>query len=302
MSRLFAGIDVGGTTIKSLVVDQGGTVVRTATVPTQSSTSSQICRVAVELVDANPEIASIGVVTPGVVDEDRGVVVYASNLDLDDAPVSADVARATRRPTLLGHDGRSAGLAETTFGAGRGVRSSLLIPIGTGISAALCLQGGVWPGETFTAGEIGHVPVVIDGEPCACGQKGCLEVYASATGIARRFHQLGGPVASAREVEAHLGDHDVADKVWSDAVSALAFVLTHLTLSVDPGRIIIAGGLSNAGETLLTPLRRRMASMLAWRHPPETVASELGGTAGQWGAAILACRAVDSTDYPGWAP
>lgn len=302
MSRLFAGIDVGGTTIKSLIVDQGGNVLRTAAIPTHSSTSSQICRVAIELVQAHPEIASIGVVTPGVVDEDRGVVVYASNLDLDDAPVSAEVARATGRPTLLGHDGRSAGLAETTFGAGRGVRSSLLIPIGTGISAALCLHDHVWPGETFTAGEIGHVPVVIDGEPCVCGQRGCLEVYASATGIARRFHQLGGSVASAREVEAHLGDHDIADRVWSDAVSALAFVLTHLTLSVDPGRIIIAGGLSNAGETLLAPLRLRMASMLAWRKPPETVVSELGGTAGQWGAAILACRANGSTDYLGWAP
>lgn len=302
MTSLFAGIDVGGTSMKALVVNEAGSMVRQDSHATVSATIAQLGDVAAALVRDLPEIEGIGIVVPGTVDEQRGTVGYASNLDLSKVDIPAVVRAACSRPALLGHDGRGAGLAESLFGAARGHRSSVVIPIGTGISASLCLPGMVWPGDTHQSGEIGHIPVDPGGEPCSCGQRGCLKVYASAKGIARRYEAATGLVVGAREVEQRLGHDQVADAVWTRAVETLALVLTQITLTLDPGCIVIGGGLSGAGDALLVPLRERVKASLAWREPPQIVASELGDMAGQWGAAVLGCRAAGSESYREWTP
>lgn len=302
MNALYAGIDVGGTSLKSLVVNGAGEIVEANAYSTASSTISQLTSVASGLVASHPGIAGIGIVVPGTVDEKSGTVGYASNLDLSGVNIPAAVTDAAGRPALLGHDGRGAGLAESLFGAAKGYESSVVIPIGTGISASLCFPGMVWPGQTHQSGEIGHIPVDPEGEPCACGQRGCMEVYASAKGIARRYSAATGENVGALEVERRLGSDPVADAVWARAIEALATVLTQLTLTLDPGCIVIGGGLSGAGDTLLEPLRARVASVLAWRTPPPIIASALGDRAGQWGAAVLASRAAGSQCYREWTP
>ncbi len=302
MSALYAGIDVGGTSLKSLVVNDAGDIVDTSAYSTASSTISQLTSVACQLVASYPEIAGIGIVVPGTVDEQRGTVGYASNLDLSGVNIPATVTEAAKRPALLGHDGRGAGLAESLFGAAKGYQSSVVIPIGTGISASLCLPGMVWPGQTYQSGEIGHIPVDPEGEPCSCGQRGCMEVYASAKGIARRYFEATGERVGAQEVEQRLGTDAAADAVWGRAIEALATVLTQLTLTLDPGCIVIGGGLSGAGDTLLEPLRAHVAGVLAWRTPPPIVVSALGDRAGQWGAAVLGSRAAGSQCYREWRP
>lgn len=156
-------------------------------------------------------------------------------------------------------------------------------------------------GSTFSAGEIGHAPVVLNGEECRCGQHGCLEVYASAKGIAHRYAQKTGRDIGTRAIEKAIPFDPVAELVWSQAIDAMAMALTQHTLTLDPERIIIGGGLSKAGDAYIQPLRERLSHMLAWRQAPEIVAAELGEMAGLWGAAIVVCRAGGADDYMTWS-
>lgn len=302
MSALFAGIDVGGTSMKSLVVDQSGGVINHITFATRPRALSQISALATDLVAHYPSVAGIGIVVPGTVDEKNGTVGYASNLDLARINIPEAVTHACGRPTKLGHDGRGAGLAENLFGAAHGSRSSVVIPIGTGISASLHFPGLVWPGFTHQSGEIGHIPVYVDGEPCACGQFGCLEVYSSAKGIASRYEAATGISTSAAHVQELRGSDPIADAVWNKAIEALSLVLAQITLTLDPECIVIGGGLSGAGEALLRPLRDALTARLEWRTPPRLVGSALGDSAGLWGAAVLGCEASGSDAFLSWKP
>ena len=134
--------------------------------------------------------------------------------------------------------------------------------------------------------------MVPGGEECPCGQRGCLEVYASGGGVARRYVAMGGAEYSSREIVARLGFDQLADQVWGDAVRVLAQGLAILTLLLDPRVIVIGGGFAQAGETLLGPVRERLADLLVWRDRPEVVQSVLGDEAGRTGAAILAFHAA----------
>lgn len=301
--QYFAGIDVGGTSIKSIVVDEKGTIVdKMIRKNIAEQPLDHIRHIATTLIKYHPSIAGIGILTPGIVDAQSGIVRYASNLALNNAPLVAEIEKVGGKPVRLEHDGRGAGLAESLFGAARLYSSSVIIPIGTGISAAFCMPGKVWEGETFQAGEIGHIPVYPGGEPCSCGQRGCLEVYASAQGISKRYQQRTGKNASARYIEEHVECDPWAQVVWEEAVEALSLILTHLTLTLDPGAFVIGGGLSGAGATLLRPLKTALAQKLAWRQAPDILTSHLGGMGGCWGAAVLACRAAQSHIYEEWQP
>lgn len=300
-------VDLGGTAMKGAVVSADGEAVAELTRPTPAS---EVVAALVTLfhdlrdlaADAGCDVIGAGVVTPGIVDEERGVVLYASNLDWRDVPVLDTLRTELDVPVALGHDVRAAGIAERLIGAARGADDFVLVPIGTGVAAALITAGGTVTGATGAAGEFGHIPVIPDGEPCTCGQRGCLEVYVSGAGLARRYAAAGGDDLSSREIVARLGADPIADRVWSEAVDVLAQGLNIMTLLLDPGVIVLGGGFSRAGDALMTPLTERMSAGLAWRERPRVVRSELGGDAGRTGAAILAFRAAGRSDLPAsWA-
>lgn len=298
---LYAGIDIGGTSVKWMIVDETGRELRSGAERTDAGgIAEQTRRLAAGLVASMPRIAGVGASCPGIIDEDEGRVLFASNLALEGIGLRRLIEEAAGRPTALIHDGRAAGLAEGILGAGRSVSSYIMIPIGTGISAAYVFNGRPWAGATFSAGEIGHSPVFPEGEPCTCGQFGCLEVYASAKGLARRYASASGERIGARGVQDRLGTDPIADEVWSTGVRALAIALTQLTLALDPQRFIIGGGLSKADGALLDPLREELAGRLRWRPVPEIVRAGLGETAGRWGALIAATRAAGSRCADSW--
>lgn len=301
MTRTYVGIDIGGTTIKSSIVDQTGHMVPGPRIITGPDASGALVELAQRLVHEHSGVQGIGIVSPGIVDEAGGIVQYSANLDLEGFALVDAICNATGLPTRLSHDGRAGGMAEAVLGAGRGVNNFVVVPIGTGISAALFDHGNVISGARHSAGEIGHIPIYPDGEPCACGQNGCLEVYASASAIGRRYSVLSGRTADAREVESLLGIDPHADRVWEEAIQALALGLTHVTLMVDPAVIVIGGGLSGAGDILLAPLRTHMGRLMAWRSVPDLKVSQLGESAGRWGAAILGALAADSRDHENWS-
>lgn len=291
-------IDVGGTGMKCAVIDGTGAIRHTERHPTGAQRGGKavvetILSVAEGLAgkaradELTPTAA--GVVVPGVVDETRGIAVYAANVNFRDVPLRDLVAARLGLPVALGHDVRAGGLAEARLGAGRGYEQVLVVPVGTGIASAYVFGGRTFAGAHGAAGEIGHVVVRPDGPRCGCGAYGCLEAVASAAAVARSYQQCTGVEASAAEVVARAkAGEDAAARVWRDAIEALADGLrTGLTL-FDPELIVVGGGLAEAGDALLAPLRETLASRLTFQRMPEMALAQLGDEAGCLGAGLLA--------------
>lgn len=292
-------VDVGGTSVKAAVIDECGAALSPVSVPTPRGAervADQIAALADELADAaharELTPVALGVVTPGLVDDDTGTVLLAGNLGWQDVPMRALVAKRSTLPVAFGHDVRAGGLAEAVLGAGRGAGDHLFVAIGTGVAGAVMLGGTAYSGGGY-AGEIGHIVVEPDGDACACGGRGCLEAVASARAIARRYaERVGEPVAAAEvATRAAAGDvHAVA--VWDDAVAGLVEALAAYLCVLAPEIVVVGGGLATAGEQLLGPLRARLSERLTIQRVPRVLPAELGERAGCLGAGLLAWRAA----------
>ncbi|MEZ0165859.1 ROK family protein [Kineococcus sp. LSe6-4] len=295
-------VDVGGTGLKGAVVDVHGRALVRRERPTAldgRGALDNLLALLAELAElAGPHRpVAVGVGTPGTVDEASGTVVHASNLGWRDLGLRALLEEATGLPVAVGHDARAAGRAEQLASGARD--SFVFVPIGTGISAALVVRGTAVSGVSGAAGEFGHVVVHPDGEPCPCGQRGCVEAYAAAGAVLRRYRARGGRAGSTAEVVARVGrdaDADAdADAVWADAVGALALGLQGVTMLLDPAEIVLGGGVSRAGAVLLDPLAADLRSLLAWRSPPPLRTARWGAQAGRVGAALLGFERVGTT-------
>jgi glucokinase len=294
-------VDIGGTAMKGAVVSDDD-IARELVRPTPVSQGPDAVIAAIqamvtELGAAGPPGAprpqAVGLVVPGVVDAERGVAVFSANVGLRDVPLRDLVQSEMGLPTTVEHDVHAAGVAERTVGAAAGVDDHLVAVIGTGIAGVIHAGGGQVRGARRIAGELGHIPVWPNGEHCACGQRGCLERYASAAAIARRYAALGGqPGTSAHAVGQRRERDAAAGRAWREASQALAIALVTCTMLLDPALIVIAGGLSAAGDALLAPVQEELAARVAWREPPPLRLSPLGGRAGLIGAALLAQRLV----------
>lgn len=298
LKQAVVSIDVGGTSIKAALMTETGVTV--ATEVAQTPVGSRIVDELLTVYDRMKRhaerlgygIAALAAVTPGVVDEATGEVRYASNLQWQDVRLRSTLEQATQLPVAIGHDVRAAGLAEQLFGAACDRDSSVMIAIGTGIAAAVTYAGTTISGHANSAGELGHIPVWPNGEQCPCGQRGCLEVYASAEGIRRRYLARTSIDLTAELIVSRLGHDDDAQQIWDDAVRALALGLTTCTLLIDPEVFVIGGGLALAGDKLLLPLRAALSGGLAWRAPPAIELADLGSDAARIGAGVLAFRAT----------
>lgn len=232
-----------------------------------------------------------GIAVPGVIDHANGVAVYSANLGWRDVPLRALLSeRLDGVPVALGHDLRCGGLAEGRLGAGRGQDRFLFLALGTGIAAAIGIEGRIEAGAHGCAGEIGHVVVRPGGRACPCGQTGCMETVASAAAVTRDWALASGDeAATAADCALAVADGDpAAVRVWGEAVDALADgLVTGLTL-LDPRVVIIGGGLAEAGETLFAPLRTAVEERLTFQTLPLIVPAALGDAAGCLGAGLLA--------------
>ncbi len=296
-------VDVGGTSFKGAVVDDAGrfrlgadAVLAGASGEAAYAHLEALCgRLAADARARDLAPVALGLVAPGL-DEVGGTVRFSSNLGWRDLPLRARLEAASGLPVATGHDVRTSGIAEGLLGAGRGFEDFAFVMIGTGVAAAFVSNGRVATGARAMGGEFGHAPVVPDGEPCPCGQRGCLEVYASGAGIARRYRTAAGRTLTAREVAGARTFDPQAARVWDEAVRVLGLGLASVTLMLDPGVVVLGGGLAEAGPALLDPLREALAGRLAWRPPPPLAVSRLGLAAGRVGAAVLAFRAAGRGD------
>ena len=239
--------------------------------------------------------AAVGVVVPGIVDERRGLAVYSENVGWRNLPVRSLVERAAGLPVGFGHDVRAGTLAEWRLGAGRGFEDLVFVPIGTGVSAGIVVQGRLISGGGY-AGEIGHVDVG-HGESCPCGGRGCVEALASAAAIARRYAAVSGrPVAGAREVaERMVAGDPTARRIWNEATEALALALAWTSAVLAPQAIVLGGGLARSGSLLFEPLGQALGRHLGVVRRPQLVPASLQDDAGFLGAALLAWDALGQT-------
>ncbi|NVI92248.1 ROK family protein [Actinomadura sp. BRA 177] len=289
------GLDVGGTSMKAAIVD-GPTVLATESCPTdRTDPVGGILDFAAHLSSRATSLGSpaeaAGIALPGIVDESRGTAVHSANLGWRDVPMLHLARERLGIPVAIGHDVRTGGLAEAVLGAGRDTDDFVFMAIGTGIAAALILNGAPYPGTLGWSGEIGHVVVRPNGADCACGNQGCLETYASASAISRRY---GGLIPAEEVIARAAREDDRAKQVWSEALDTLADGLAATTLLLDPSLLVIGGGLAQAGEKLLKPLISRLATRLKFRVPPRLQLTELDDQAAVKGATILAARLLDS--------
>ncbi|MFI5686725.1 ROK family protein [Streptomyces sp. NPDC051636] len=306
--RHVIALDVGGTGMKAALIGPDGELLHQARRATgrergPDAVVEGILGFAADLRAHGEErlgepAAAAGLAVPGIVDEDRGIAVYAANLGWRDVPLRALLAQRLGVPVALGHDVRTGGLAEGRIGAGKGTDRFLFVALGTGIAGAIGLDGRVEAGAHGFAGEIGHIVVRPGGIPCPCGQRGCLERYASAAAVSEAWAAAAGnPDADAADCAKSVVSGDPnAVRVWQEAVDALADgLVTALTL-LDPRTLLIGGGLAEAGETLFTPLREAVRRRVTFQKPPTVVPAALGDTAGCLGAGLLARDLLDPTD------
>jgi glucokinase len=311
---LTIGVDVGGTKIAAGVVDENGSIVaklrRSTPAASPERTAVVIGDAVIELLERY-EAEAVGIGAAGFVDETRSMVLFAPNLAWRDEPVKKQVEERVGLPVFVENDANAAAWAEATLGAARGHDHVMLIAVGTGIGAGIVIGGELYRGGWGAAGEPGHYRVVPDGRPCGCGNRGCWEQYASGNALVFEARELArqSPGAAARMLELGGGIPDgisgpgitqAAREGDSGALRCFEIVgrwlgegLADLTAILDPACFVIGGGVSDAGDLLLSPALEAYESGLSGRHyrrPARIRLAELGSDAGLIGAADLARR------------
>ena len=311
---LAVGIDVGGTKIAGGVVDDEGAILATALRVSPATDTHAIESSIEELVDelrGNHEITAVGVGAAGFVDSKRSTVMFAPNLAWRDEPLRRDLEKRLRLPVVVENDANAAAWGEFTFGAGADVADTLLVTVGTGVGGGIVLNGELHRGAFGVAAEIGHMRVVPDGILCGCGNRGCWEKYASGTALVREardqarqgsliartlLDRAGGDVEAITGpliTEAARDGDDFARETLAVLGRWLGEGIASLTAVLDPAVVVIGGGVSEAGDLLLDPVRAHFEANLTGRHyrpELEIRGALLGNTAGMIGAADLARR------------
>ena len=286
-------VDVGGTEIKSALVDSNFNVIATSSTATPKADTSgaetvkTIAAIVAEF-GKTQKVDAVGLAVPGALDEPAGTSRWSGNLQWKNLPIRNLLEDAIKIPVAFGHDVRTAAVAELRSGAAQGARNAIFIPVGTGIAAALIIDGEIRSAEGF-AGEIGHVNV--NGKyPCVCGKSGCLEAASSTLAISKAYESQSGKTGTTTEEIFKLvvaGD-SIATNVWNDATAAMARACESLITILAPEVIVFGGGLSNAGETFLNPIRDYLDSSLTFQRKPRLEIAHFGSKAGTIGCAMLA--------------
>lgn len=276
------GVDLGGTNIAVGLVDEEGRIVATGSRPTKpergyEAVAKDIAEIALELINRTntdiKEIKSMGIGVPGVADSEKGIVIRAVNLFWTKVPLAKEIRKYIDLPIYMDNDANVAALAEAVFGAGRGSKSSVTITLGTGVGSGFVLDGKIYNGAHHFAPEIGHIVIGNNGVRCNCGKVGCLETYASATALIREGKKAAKKdpnslilkfangdienITAKNVIDAAKQYDEEAIKIFNDYVKYLAIGIVNVINMLDPEVIILGGGVANAGDFLIKPLKKK---------------------------------------------
>jgi len=301
---LVAALDIGGTKIAGALVDGDGTILVRAQRPTPAREDGETVMGAVEGVlgelTSSPlwdRVRGVGIGSAGPVDASEGTVSPVNVPGWRGFPLVARVRAVTGAlPVELIGDGVAITAAEHWQGAARGHDNALCMVVSTGVGGGLVLNGRLHPGPTGNAGHIGHISVDLDGDPCPCGARGCVERIASGPNIARRALDNGwlpgpdGDTTAAAVAAAARAGHPAAVASFDRAAQALAAGIAATATLVEIGIVVIGGGVGKAGDVLFGPLRRHLAdyATLSFVQGLTIVPAQMGTDAGLVGAAAAA--------------
>lgn len=308
------GVDVGGTKIAAGLVDDHGQVLARERTESPATDPAEIVRTIGELVRSlagSETVEAVGVSAAGFVDKSRALVVFAPNLAWRDEPLKRFLEEELDLPVVVENDANAAAWGEFTFGAGEDVEDLLMLTIGTGVGGGIVIDGELVRGGFGMGAEVGHITMVPGGVLCGCGNLGCLESYASGSALVRVSRELAGaePDSAKELVERAGGDPtritgplvtEAARDGDPFAIARLAELgdwlgqgVATLTAVLDPNVVVIGGGVSDAGDLLLDPVRQSFERHLTGRgHRPmlEVRQAQLGNAGGLIGVADLARR------------
>ena len=311
---LTVGVDIGGTKVAAGVVTYDGRVldhVRRET-PDRTKTPDVVEDAivgAVRELMGRHDVHAVGIGAAGFIDVTRSHVLFSPHLSWRNEPLREAVSTRLRLPVVVENDANAALWAEWRFGAARGETHAICVNLGTGIGGGLLFNGTLQRGRFGVAGEFGHMQVVPQGRRCECGNRGCWEQYASGNALVREARELAAansPVAHALleraggQVGSITGplvtqaarDGDAAAReLFQEVGQWLGLGIANLAAALDPGTVVVGGGLSEAGDLLLGPARETFSrSLTGRRFRPEAriVRADLGNAAGLVGAADLA--------------
>lgn len=311
------GVDLGGTKINVLLVDEKGNILAREKRPTETEKGkTQVIEKIKDMVlkvlkDANlglGDIEGIGIGFPGIVDRERTVAVYAPNLGEEwkqEVPIGEILSEFLDLPIELENDVNLVAWAEWLVGAGRGTRTMISIAIGTGIGSGIILDGKIWRGAHGIAGEFGHTTVLPDGPLCGCGNRGCIESIASGSGIEKYAKSIlpehpesiiwkicegdTSKVTVRTILQAAEKNDSLALQIFNHAGYYLGIALANYVHIIDPERIVIGGGVANVRDYIAKPMKEEFYKR-ALRYIKERVSfawAELGEDAGGIGAGLM---------------
>ncbi len=322
MAEYYIGIDLGGTFIKFALLNGRQQVGEVQQLPTPREegpegivrTMGQGARKVIEAAGASAEeVRGAGVGAPGPLKISEGIVVAMPNIaGLENVPLGDMVSKELSMPAVLENDANAAAYGEFICGAGADAGMMVLLTLGTGIGSGIINNGEILHGAHEMGAEMGHMIIVPEGRRCGCGQNGCLERYCSATFMAenaKRRLREEKPESSLQKVLEEKGDiealdicrateagDDFATEVWDRATYYLALACVNICRIFDPDKIVLAGGMTRAGGTLMNPLVEHFAR-LNWTMAEvvtEIVTAELGADAGAIGAAGVAQKELSA--------
>lgn len=309
---VYIGVDIGGTKVAAGLGDEKGNIFDTVRLPTPASADFSPVRDAIfaalhMLLDRNhgagEKLAGIGLSCPGPLNIPEGKIVHVATTGWRDVPVCRMFEQEFGVPVRLENDASCAAYGEAVLGAGKGYDQVAYFTVSTGVGGGLCSNGQLYAGAHGLAADFGHIPVELDGPSCACGGRGCLQLFSSGTAIAEQAKKASaaspGSLLSGKEdltsadvVAAVIAGDAVAAQVWDRAMTRLGFAAAMVHQIVDPGVIVFGGGVSQAWEIMLPPLaeafRRHFFSDVQLE--AKLVCSQLGEKAGFTGAVLLAAE------------
>ncbi len=311
---MIVGVDLGGTSIKLALLTNNGEFIDKWEVPTDKSDSGKhipkTITIAIEeklkqMDKTKEDIAGIGIGAPGSVRLEDGLIFAAVNLGWVNYPLKEILEKESGIPVIVDNDANIAAVGEMWKGAGNGAKDVVMVTLGTGVGGGVIVNGDVAHGISGSAGEIGHITVQLEnGVLCNCGKTGCLETISSATGIARIANEKlqittketvlkemsnDSPITAKDVFEAYSNGDEVAEEIVNHVMRYLALVLAGVGNTLNPENIIIGGGVSNAGELLLKPLKKYFDefAFTTVRDSTKLSIAKLGNDAGAIGAAYL---------------
>ena len=307
------GIDIGGMSIKGAAVDSNGRVYEKFSMPfikgePGEETIRKLAETVKEYIAANGlenKIAGIGLGSPGTLDVKNGIVNYANNLGWENLHVADIFHEILPYPVRLTNDANAASLGEAKFGAGKSYDNIIMLTLGTGVGGGIIINGKLYEGNEGKGAELGHSVIVVDGEQCTCGRKGCLETYASATALIRETKKamhanrrslmwkvcpdidlVGGKVP----FEAAKQGDKVAIEVLDNYIKYLGEGILNFCNIFRPNVVVLSGGIANAGDYLFDRVNKYIKDRnYGYKMTPEVkvVPAELGYDSGKIGAAAL---------------